>query len=85
MKDIYEITYKSSESSGFSADEVRVLTYPNISHPTHTNLNDSHPTHYDFFEVIKINEKGFYYKGEFIEDAGKAHSLLIKVLEGKVL
>lgn len=37
----------------------------------------------NFYDVIKIDQTGFYYKDEFIEDAGKAHELLVKVLEGK--
>lgn len=37
----------------------------------------------NFYDAIKIDQTGFYYKDEFIEDAGKAHELLVKVLEGK--
>ena len=29
-------------------------------------------------EVIRIDKEGFYYKGQFIEDAGEAHCLLVE-------
>lgn len=32
-------------------------------------------------EIAKFTEDGFYYKGEFIEDAGEVHRLLKKVLD----
>lgn len=31
-------------------------------------------------EVIRIDAKGFHYRGQFIEDADKAHRLLVKFL-----
>ena len=31
-------------------------------------------------EVIRIDKEGFYYKGQFIEDAGEAHCLLVEFL-----
>jgi hypothetical protein len=33
-------------------------------------------------EIAKFTEEGFYYKGEFIDDAGEVHRLLKEVLEG---
>jgi hypothetical protein len=31
-------------------------------------------------EVIRIDAEGFHYRGQFIEDAGEAHRLLIEYL-----
>ena len=31
-------------------------------------------------EVIRIDEEGFHYKGEFIADAGEAHRLMVEFL-----
>ena len=31
-------------------------------------------------EVIRIDAQGFHYRGQFIEDAGEAHRLLIQFL-----
>ena len=31
-------------------------------------------------EVIRIDAKGFYYRGQFVEDAGEAHRLLVEFL-----
>lgn len=30
--------------------------------------------------VIRIDAKGFHYRGQFIEDAGEAHRLLVEFL-----
>ena len=46
-------------------------------------MNHTLSTYMNFYDVIKIDQTGFYYKDEFIEDAGKAYELLVKVLEGK--
>ena len=34
----------------------------------------------DTKEIAKFTEDGFYYKGEFIDDAGEVHRLLKEVL-----
>ena len=34
----------------------------------------------DAGEIAKFTEEGFYYKGEFIDDAGEVHRLLKEVL-----
>jgi len=31
-------------------------------------------------EIAKFTEEGFYYKGEFVDDAGEVHRLLREVL-----
>ena len=31
-------------------------------------------------EVIRIDAKGFHYRGQFIDDAGEAHRLLVEFL-----
>lgn len=31
-------------------------------------------------EVIRIDSQGFHYRGQFIEDAGEAHRLLVEFL-----
>lgn len=31
-------------------------------------------------EIIRVDKDGFYYKGEFINDAGEAHRLLVDFL-----
>ena len=31
-------------------------------------------------EVIRIDKEGFHYRGEFIEDAGEAHRLMVEFL-----
>lgn len=36
----------------------------------------------DTKEIARFTEEGFYYKGEFIEDAGEVHRLLKTTLEG---
>jgi len=33
-------------------------------------------------EIAKFTEEGFYYKGEFVDDAGEVHRLLKDVLNG---
>lgn len=33
-------------------------------------------------EIAKFTEEGFYYKGEFIDDAGEVHRLMKEVLSG---
>ena len=35
----------------------------------------------DTGEIAKFTEEGFYYKGEFVEDAGEVHRLLKEVLD----
>ena len=35
-------------------------------------------------EIARFDSKGFYYKGDFIDDAGEVHRLLKKVLEGQL-
>jgi len=32
-------------------------------------------------EVIRVDEKGFHYNGQFIADAGEAHRLLVEFLK----
>ena len=34
----------------------------------------------DAGEIAKFTEEGFYYKGEFVDDAGEVHRLLKEVL-----
>ena len=36
----------------------------------------------DTGEIAKFTEEGFYYKGEFVDDAGEVHRLLKDVLNG---
>ncbi len=36
----------------------------------------------DYKEIAKFTEEGFYYKGEFVDDAGEVHRLLKDVLNG---
>ena len=31
-------------------------------------------------EIIRIDAQGFHYRGQFIEDAGEAHRLLVEFL-----
>jgi hypothetical protein len=31
-------------------------------------------------EVIRVDDKGFHYKGQFIADAGEAHRLMVEYL-----
>ena len=35
-------------------------------------------------EIARFDGKGFYYKGDFIDDAGEVHRLLKQVLEGQL-
>jgi hypothetical protein len=44
--------------------------------PTNYIMLSAPPTE----EVIRIDEEGFYYKGEFIADAGEAHRLMVEFL-----
>lgn len=32
-------------------------------------------------EVIRVDANGFHYRGQFIEDAGEAHRLLVEFLK----
>ena len=32
-------------------------------------------------EVIRLDSKGFHYRGQFIEDAGEAHRLMVEFLK----
>jgi len=49
---------------------------------------DAPPNSINFFmngdsnEIAKFTEEGFYYKGEFVDDAGEVHRLLKDVLNG---
>lgn len=36
----------------------------------------------DTKEIAKFTEEGFYYKGEFVDDAGEVHRLMKDVLNG---
>ena len=36
----------------------------------------------DAGEIAKFTEEGFYYKGEFVDDAGEVHRLMKDVLNG---
>jgi hypothetical protein len=49
----------------------------------HTIDPKSLTTYIKLYGVIKIDDTGFYYKDELVEDAGKAYELFMKVLEGK--
>lgn len=49
---------------------------------------DAPPPSINFFmngdsnEIAKFTEEGFYYKGEFVDDAGEVHRLMKDVLNG---
>jgi hypothetical protein len=32
------------------------------------------------YDVIRIDSQGFHYRGQFVEDAGEAHRLLVEFL-----
>ena len=51
---------------------------------THSNLQSNNSI--DFYdsgteEVIRLDRQGFYYRGEFIADAGEAHRLMLAFLK----
>lgn len=35
-------------------------------------------------EIIRIDKDGFHYRGQFIEDAGEAHRLLVEFLRTQI-
>jgi len=40
-----------------------------------------HDSRYEFSEqVIRLDKEGFYYRGQFIADAGEAHRLMVEFL-----
>ena len=53
-----------------------------MTHPlTRETTPDSSITFHVFEdEIIRIDAQGFHYRGQFIEDAGEAHRLLLAFL-----
>ena len=44
-------------------------------------FNEVKPDTLNVNEVIRLDSKGFHYKGQFIEDAGEAHRLMVEFLK----
>ena len=67
------------------------MTDSNATVPTSFEFHDSGNSHITFTEanpdtkipkeVIRLDSKGFHYKGQFIEDAGEAHRLMVEFLK----
>lgn len=45
-----------------------------------TNAICFHASDSEIIEIIRIDKHGFHYRGQFIEDAGEAHRLLVEFL-----
>ena len=44
-----------------------------------------HDSRYEFGEqVIRLDKEGFYYRGQFIGDAGEAHRLMMEFLRQQI-
>lgn len=46
----------------------------------HNSTTDRISFNEDSSEIIRIDQQGFHYKGQFIEDAGEAYRLLVEFL-----
>ena len=67
------------------------MTNSNATVPTSFEFHDSGNSYITFHEVkpdtlnvnevIRLDSKGFHYKGQFIEDAGEAHRLMVEFLK----
>ena len=67
------------------------MTNSNATVPTSFEFHDTEKSHITFNEVnpdtktpkevIRLDSKGFHYKGQFIEDAGEAHRLMVQFLK----
>jgi hypothetical protein len=51
------------------------MTHP-ITPPQINNITFNTATE----EVIRLDKEGFHYKGQFIDDAGEAHRLMVEFL-----
>ena len=70
------------------------MTNSNTTVPTGFEFHDSVNSHITFNEVnpdtkipkevIRLDSKGFYYQGQFIEDAGEAHRLMVQFLKQNI-
>ena len=45
------------------------------------SFNEVNPDTLNVNEVIRLDSKGFYYREQFIEDAGEAHRLMVQFLK----
>ena len=70
------------------------MTNSNATVPTSFEFYDSVNSHITFNkvehdtlninEVIRLDSKGFHYRGQFIEDAGEAHRLMVQFLKQNI-
>ena len=70
------------------------MTNSNTTVPTGFEFHDSVNSHITFNEVehdtlninevIRLDSKGFHYRGQFIEDAGEAHRLMVAFLKQNI-
>jgi hypothetical protein len=70
------------------------MTDSNITVPTsfdfydtknsHITFNEVKPDTLNINEVIRLDSKGFHYRGQFIEDAGEAHRLMVEFLKQNI-
>ena len=51
---------------------------------SHITFNEVNPDTEIPKEVIRLDSKGFHYKGQFIEDAGEAHRLMMEFLKQNI-
>lgn len=49
-----------------------------------TNAIRFHTNDSEDSEIIRIDKDGFHYRGQFIEDAGEAHRLLVEFLRTQI-
>jgi hypothetical protein len=65
---------------------LEIMTQQDYLVPGDTTLSCAAPPNSIIFntkdanEIAKFTEEGFYYKGEFVDDAGEVHRLLKEVL-----
>ncbi len=64
-------------------DVVHSVTQLTYSFKTMTQQNHCSAISLEEFgkEVIRVDDKGFHYNGQFIADAGEAHRLLVEYLK----
>ena len=51
---------------------------------SHISFNEVNHDTLNINEVIRLDSKGFHYRGQFIEDAGEAHRLMVQFLKQNI-
>ena len=79
LEQVMEWGYKHLYPDQINA--LRKTMRPQQQEESRSNLLDSYITfNKSKDEIIRIDKQGFHYRGQFIEDAGEAHRLLVAFL-----